>query len=200
MRGTSHLLRIARIVLCTLVLPGTSCLRAQHLPAPKDAPSPAIDVAITFIAEDSLRSATPDNFWMQGGSIELGTNAWRGLGIAANVSGTHSGAIAIPLSIVTATFGPRYLWHADHRISIYGEGLIGEADGFKSLFPTITGAQTSANSFASQAGGGLDYRLSQHVALRALEAAWQHTQLPNGTNNVQNDLRLGAGLVLRFGH
>jgi opacity protein-like surface antigen len=196
MRGAPRLLRIARIALCILVLPGASFLRAQEVQSPK------IDVAITFVAEDSLRSATPDNFWMKGGSIELGTNTWRGLGIAANVSGTHTGAIGattIPLSIVPATFGPRYRWHADHRVSIYCEGLIGEANGFKSLFPAITGAQTSANSFASQVGGGLDYQVSQHIAVRAVEAAWQHTQLPNGTNNVQNDLRLGAGLILRFG-
>jgi hypothetical protein len=196
MRGAPHLLRIARIVLGILVLSGASFLRAQEVQAPK------IDVAITFMAKDSLRSATPDNFWMQGGSIELGTNTWRGLGIAANVSGMHTGSIdatTVPLSIVTATFGPRYRWHADHRVSIYCEGLVGEADGFKSLFPTITGAQTSANSFASQAGGGIDYGVSQRFAVRAVEAAWQHTQLPNGTNNVQNDLRLGAGLILRFG-
>ena len=141
------MLRIARITFCTLVLPGASFLRAQQLPSPK------IDVAVTFNAERSLSSATPNTFWMQGGSIELGTNTWRGLGIAANISGTHAsaiGATTIPLSLVTATFGPRYRWHADHRVSIYCEGLIGEADGFKSLFPSITAAQTSANSFASR--------------------------------------------------
>jgi opacity protein-like surface antigen len=174
-------------------------MRAQET---QDAQSPRIDVAVTFTAERSLSSGASDSFWMQGGSIELGTNSWRGLGIAANVSGTHTGAIGgsiIPLSIVTATFGPRYRWHADHRVSIYGEGLIGEANGFKSLFPTVTGSQTSANGLAAQAGGGLDYRLSQHVAVRVAEAAWQYTQLPNGTNNVQNDLRLGAGIILRFG-
>jgi hypothetical protein len=145
-------------------------------------------LAITFDAERSLRSATPESFWTQGGSIELGTNTWRGLGVAANVTGAHTssiGATAIPLSIVTTTFGPRYRWHADHRVSLYVEGLIGEGNGFKSLFPTVRGSQTSANSLAAQAGGGLEYRLSQHVAVRAVEAAWQHTQLPNGTNNIQ---------------
>lgn len=169
-------------------------LHAQEVQSPK------IDAAITFIAEDSARSGTPENFWMQGGSIELGTNTWHGLGIAVNVSSTHAGAIAgntVPLPIVTARFGPRYRWQADHRLSIYCKGLIGVANGFKSLFPTSTGAQTSANSFASQAGGGFDYRVSRHIAVRAVEAAWQHTQLPNGTNNVQN--LLGAGLILRFG-
>lgn len=191
--------RVIRVTLCLFLLRAASAVRAQEA---QTAQSPKIDVAVTFIGERSLRSATPNSFWMQGGSIELGTNTWRGLGIAANVTGTHASAIdgtTIPLSIVTTTFGPRYRWHADHRVSIYGEGLIGEANGFKSLFPTVTGSQTSANGLAAQAGGGLDYRLSRHVAVRAVEAAWQHTQLPNGTNNIQNDLRLGAGIVVRFG-
>jgi opacity protein-like surface antigen len=194
-----HLSRISRITFCLLLLAPALVVRAQELHA---AQSPRIDVAITFDAERSLRSATPESFWMQGGSIELGTNTWRGLGIVANVTGAHTGAIgesSIPLSIVTTTFGPRYRWHADHRVSIYVEGLIGEGNGFKSLFPTVRGSETSANSLAAQAGGGLDYRLSQHVAVRAVEAAWQHTQLPNGTNNAQNDLRLGAGIVVGFG-
>jgi hypothetical protein len=191
--------RISRITLCLLLLPPAFVVRAQQL---HTAPSPGIDLAVTFDAQRSLRSAIPENFWMQGGSIELGTNTWRGLGVAANVTGAHTsaiGATAIPLSIVTTTFGPRYRWHADHRVSFYVEGLIGEANGFKSLFPTIRGAQTSANSLAAQAGGGLDYRLSRHVAVRAVEAAWQHTQLPNGASNVQNGLLLGAGIVVRFG-
>jgi hypothetical protein len=190
------LLRIVRTAICVLLLPTASHLRAQSVLSPK------VDVAVTFIAERSLRSTTPDTFWMQGGSIELGASIWHGMGIAANISGTHTGAIGattVPLSLVTATFGPRYRWHADHRISIYCEGLVGEANGFKSLFPTPTGSQTSVNGFATQAGGGLDYQLSQRIGVRAIEAAWQHTQLPNGTNNTQNDLRIGAGFILRFG-
>lgn len=188
--------KIALVVLCSLLLPAASVLRAQEVSALN------IDAGVTLIAERSLRSATPDNFWMEGGSIELGANVWRGLGIAANVSGAHTSAVGrtnIPLSLVTVAFGPRYRWHANHRISIYGEGLVGEAHGFNSLFPAMTASRAKANGFAAQAGGGLDYHLSQHIAIRAVEAAWQHTQLPNGTNDVQTTLRLGAGLVLLFG-
>jgi Outer membrane protein beta-barrel domain len=195
------LLRIARTALCTLLLPAASLLRAQ------EKPSPNLDLAITFIAERSLRATNQDTFWMQGGSIELGTNAWHGLGIAANLSGTHTnavGATTIPLSLVTMTFGPRYRWHAARRVSIYGEGLIGEANGFKSAFPATAGVQTptqtSANGLAIQVECGVDYKLSRRIAVRAIEAAWQHTQLPNEANNVQNDLRIGAGFILRFGH
>jgi hypothetical protein len=161
----------------------------------------SIDLAVTYIGQRSLEASSSQNFWSQGGSIELGVNAWRGLGIAADVTGTHAGSIGssgIPLSIVTATFGPRYRWHAQKKLSLYGEALLGEANGFRSLFPSSSGAQSSANSMALQIGGGIDYKISTHLAVRALDAGWLRTQLPNSTTNVQNSLRLGAGVVLRF--
>ena len=172
-----------------------------HLHA-QDASAPKLDLAVTYDGERSLRASTSQTFWMQGGSIELGANVWHGWGSGAEVTGTHASAIGstnIPLSLVTATFGPRYRWHADGRVSIYGQGLLGEANGFRSLFPTPAGAQTQANSLAVQVGGGVDLRLRKHVAVRALEASWLRTQLPNATNDIQNTLRLGAGIVLRFG-
>lgn len=187
-----------RITLCIVLFAATSFLQAQS-------PQNRLDLAVTYSAERSLNSNTSQNFWIQGGSVELGANVWQGLGIAADVTGTHSNSIGnsgsgkvVPLSLVTVTFGPRYRWHADHRIAIYGEGLIGEANGFRSLFPTQVSQQPEANSFASQLGGGIDYRISDRFAIRVLDAAWLRTQLPNNTDNVQNILALGAGIVLRF--
>lgn len=183
-----------RLALCIVLLAGTSFLRAQSL-------QNKLDLAVTYSAGRSLKTNASQNFWMHGGSVELGANVWHGLGIAAGVTGMHAGSIGssgVPLSLVTVIFGPRYRWHADRRISIYGEGLIGEADGFRSLFPAKTGQQQDANGFASQVGGGIDYRLSGRFAIRGLDAAWLRTQLPNSTDNVQNTLTLGAGIVLRF--
>lgn len=182
-----------RIALCMLLLASTSFLRAQQ--------PGRLDLSVTYIAERSLKANTSQNFWLQGGSIELGANVYHGWGIAANVTGTHAGSIGtsnIPLSLVTATFGPRYRWHADRRLSVYGEGLAGEANGFRSLFPTPAGSQPEANGLATQVGGGVDYKLSNRLAIRVLDAAWARTQLPNSTDNVQNTLRLGAGIVWRF--
>jgi hypothetical protein len=178
-----------------VLLASTGFLRAQSS-------QHKLDLAATYVAERSLKADTGQNFWMQGGSIELGANVWHGLGIAADVTGSHSSSIGtsgVPLSLVTATFGPRYRWHADRKISLYVEGLAGEANGFSSLFPAKFGSEASANSVATQLGGGIDYRLSNRFALRALDAAWIRTQLPNATDNIQNTLRLGAGLVVRFG-
>jgi opacity protein-like surface antigen len=192
-----HLPTSFRIALCLLLLAGSVSLEAQT-----QVPS-RLDLAVTYISGNSLKANSNENFWMQGGSIQIGANAWRGWGIAADITGSHSGSIGasgIPISLVTATFGPRYRWHAGRRFSLYGQGLIGEANGFGSIFPTPAGSQSGANSFALQTGGGVDYRLSDRFAIRVLDAAWLRTQLPNATDNVQNNLRLGAGIVICFPH
>jgi hypothetical protein len=162
---------------------------------------PRLDLAVTYTAGHSLHANTTQELWLNGGSIELGADVWKGWGIAADVTGSHSasiGSTGIPLSLVTATFGPRYRWHSQRRISLYGEALVGEANGFRSIFPTPSGATTSASSLALQLGGGLDYRPKGRFVIRLLDAGWVRTQLPNGANNLQNMPRLGGGAAFRF--
>jgi hypothetical protein len=161
-----------------------------------------LDFAVSYIAASPLQKNNNQNYYLQGGSAELGSAGWHGLGVALNVSGSHTasiGSTGTALSLVTTTFGPRYRWHAGHKVSIYGEGLIGEANGFGSLFPISGGGvQSDANGLATQIGGGIDVALRHHLAARIFEASWVRTQLPNGTSDAQNDLKLGAGIVLRF--
>jgi hypothetical protein len=165
---------------------------------------PQLDFSLSYVAEHANPVGPGGNFWLQGGSAELGVNAWRGLGIAAKVTGTHTnsfGPNAIPLSLLTTTFGPRYrytLRSKGKQVSVFGEGLIGEGHGIGSIFPSTTGITNYALSFASEVGGGVDLDLSRRFAVRAVQASWARTQLPNSTTNVQNDLRLGAGLVVKF--
>jgi predicted porin len=191
----ARLLRIVRIAACLIALNGALSLRAQ---------TPyKLDIAASYLSQYSLAANTSQNFWLQGGSIELGTNTYRGLGAVVIVSGTHGSSIGssgIPLSIVSAVFGGRYRWHADHKMSLYVEGLAGEANGFRSLFPSITGAQTSANGWATQAGGGVDYSLSKRLSVRVLEAAWARTTLPNATISIEDNFQVGSGVVYKFGH
>lgn len=163
----------------------------------------SVELALTFSAQRSLQVNTNQNFWAEGGGAEVGVDAFRGLGIAASFSGAHTsniGSTGTSLSLVTETFGPRYRWHGDHKWSLYGEGLVGEANAYNSLFPSMFGAQTDANALAVQVGGGVDLRLSRHLAVRALQASWLRTQLPNSTSDIQNNLLLGAGIVIRSGH
>jgi hypothetical protein len=173
-------------------------------------PNAPIDLAVTY---DTLHTnhITAQNFWMQGGAVELGARAYRGLSIAARVEGLHAGTNSTtgePLSLVTAVFGPRYTIETrSHRYAIFGEGLAGISNGFHSLFSegsgpvgsVNAGTTSSSNALAVDVGGGLDVSLNHRFAVRAFRASYLRTQFPNTTTNVQNSLSLSAGVVVRFG-
>jgi hypothetical protein len=139
---------------------------------------------------------------MQGGGVQLHGQFYRGLGMVADIAGMHTSNInssGVGLDLVTATFGPRYTWSPAHaKYALYAQGLVGLGLGFNSIFPSATGVNTVADNLAVKAGGGMNYALSPHVALRAFEADWLRTQLPNSTTGVQNSLTLGAGIVFRM--
>jgi peptidoglycan-associated lipoprotein len=195
--------RFFLLLATTLLTP--SALRAQAS-ATASPDHREVDLAATYTVQHSNLVSNP-TFWQQGGSVELSAQVYRGWGAAANITGTNVGSAAdsgVGLSMVTATFGPRYTWYKPNGITnkrslaIFGQGLIGESHGFNSYFPTAAGSLTDYNSFALQVGGGIDIGLSRRFAVRAIQADWLRTQFPNSTTNVQNNLRLTAGIVLRF--
>ena len=187
------------------VLLATQVAYSQAVPVP----APNVELAVTYTAEraNSVPS-TCGCFWLQGGSMELGAEVYHGLGFAFNVTGTHTNSVpgsGTGLGLLTTTVGPRYR-HAlaprsnglAGKTSLFAEGLVGEAHAFNGLFPAPGGALVSSLSFASQLGGGIDVRVSRHFAARVIEASWVRMQLPNAAANVQNNMRLGAGIVYRF--
>ena len=174
----------------------------QEAPRSAGQTGASIDVAVVY--NPLMANVVSSNrFWMQGGSVQAHGQFWHGLGIAADVSGLHtastSGSTGVGLDMVTLTFGPRYTWSPAHRrYAFFGQVLAGEAHGLNSIFPNAAGANDSANSLALYVGGGINVRLKDHLALRVLEADWLRTQMPNATTDVQNNLRLGAGLIYKF--
>jgi hypothetical protein len=162
---------------------------------------PRLEVAVLY---DALLSnvVRADRFWMEGGSIQIAGQFWRGLGAEADISGLHAqnaNNAGVGLDMVTATFGPRYLWApARHRCFFFGHALVGEANGSNSIFPGVGSTTSSANSFALQIGGGMDLAVKHRLLIRAFEADWMRTELPNADTNVQNNVRLTAGVVVRF--
>ena len=142
-----------------------------------------LDVAITYNATTSGLSGGR-NFWMQGGGAQVHGRFYGGLGVAADVAGAHVANInstGVGLDLVTTTFGPRYTWSPAHsRYALFGQGLVGVARGFNSVFPAGAGAASSQHSLAFELGGGMNVALSPHLALRAFEADWLRTQLPSG--------------------
>jgi hypothetical protein len=160
-----------------------------------------LDVAFTYNAAYS-HVIDGKSFWMQGGSAQLHGQIYRGLGVVADVAGMHASninATGVGLDLVTATFGPRYTWSHPHaKYALYAQALAGLGIGFNSIFPAASGANTTASNLALKMGGGMNIALSPHVGLRAFEADWLRTALPNSTTNVQNNVSLGAGVFFRF--
>jgi hypothetical protein len=76
-----------------------------------------VDLAVTYTTQHSNLVSTP-TFWQQGGSIELSSQTYRGLGAAASITGTNISNAAnsgVGLTMVTVAFGPRYTWYTANR-------------------------------------------------------------------------------------
>ena len=165
------------------------------------------DIAVTFTAENANPVGGGGNFWLKGGNVEMGNNLWHGLGFAVNGGGSHSSSIGtqgIPLSLWSLAAGPRYRvalsphYSPKVKSSVFGEFLIGGTKGFNSYFPNPGGAATKSDSLVFVTSVAIDMKLTHLLALRPIQAAWVRSKLSNGTTNVQNDIRLSAGIVFQF--
>jgi opacity protein-like surface antigen len=187
---------LAGVFLLVVVLPALSA-SGQSLPT---AARQEIDLAVTYNGFYSHLTST-ESFWQQGigGDVHVALTRTRHWGIAADVARQSSDNVAgsgVNLSQVTFGVGPRYTLRTT-RWTLFGDALIGKAYATENAFPSAPGVQSSANSIAIQGGGGADYILTSHFSIRAIEAHWLRTSLPNGTTNVQNSLQAGAGFVYR---
>jgi len=141
------------------------------------------------------------NFWLHGGSLDLGFTVLHRFGWAANLTGGHTSNIGpgVGLNVIDFMTGPRYTVRltprSKHESRIFVEALAGGARGFSSVFPKSSGLADKASSFAWQAGGGLDISISKHLAIRVFEADYVRSYLPNNSSNVQDHIRLAAGVV-----
>lgn len=57
----------------------------------------------------------------------------------------------------------------------------------------------SDTSFAMAFGGGFDINATRHVSVRPIEIDYLFTKHGDAPNNVQNNVRVSAGFVFRFG-
>ena len=140
-----------------------------------------------------------DAFHLNGGSasVAYNFNNWLG-GVAdfggytnGNVFGTHASG-----TIGTYLFGPRVSYRHYRRITPFGEVLFGTAHANANAFGT-TGSQ---NAFAMTVGGGVDYKLLDHVSIRPFQADYLLTRFGVGTAGTQNqnNVRISTGFVVRF--
>jgi hypothetical protein len=132
------------------------------------------------------------------GSFTYNANKWLGLTAEA---GTYSFSRSTPTGSAeggfqTFLFGPRLNLRRDHFVP-FAEFLVGD---FRGDGQVTGGARQS--SFALAAGGGVDVVFTKYIAWRFAQIDYLMTNA-NGVNlnpsGRQNNLRLGTGLVIRWG-
>jgi len=195
-----------KVLLVSACMIAGPALWAQQNPKPASA-AISTDLAVTFATERSQVAPGQCCFWFKGGGADAAVTFWKGLGIAASLTGDHASNATpgVDSNKITFLAGPRYTWTASAdnankpRLQLFGQGLFGGTHGFDSLYPTSTGVTSTASSFAIQAGGGLNILLTKHLGLRAIEADYVRTAFPNGYDNTQTDLRLAFGVTYHIG-
>jgi len=120
--------------------------------------------------------------------------------LGANYAGTVNG-IQYNNTSFEYLFGPRInLRHG--RFNPYVQALFGGqrfSNGWNSgLVNPALGV--SQNNFAMAFGGGVNYSVNDHFAVRPFQLEYFATRLaPGNSSYFQNDLRYSAGVVFRFG-
>lgn len=131
-----------------------------------------------------------------GGSGYFEYNVNKTLGLVADFGGYANTRTGIDDKVMTYMFGPRFNLRRG-KFTPYAQFLFG--GGY--LFNNHYGIAQSQNAFATAAGGGLDWQVTNHMAIKPIQVEYVMTQLatPNGFGNHQNDVRYSAGVVFRVG-
>jgi hypothetical protein len=152
--------------------------------------------------------ANPEGFNLNGWNASISGNVSPWFGIVGDFSG-HYGSpsvfgFTVPfvnLSSYTFMAGPRIMARSG-AVTPFAQFLIGGSRASTSSF----GVTLSDDALAAAVGGGVDIRVNNWMAVRAVQADYIMTRFNSledrifGANGRQNNLRISAGIVFRFGN
>jgi hypothetical protein len=181
----------------------------------------------TFLGYNLVRfnpdSGFVPSFNANGGSGQFVYNASNWLGAVVDIGAVHKGVIngsTIDTTIANFVAGPRITIHNHSRFIPFVQVLFGGAYGTTSKrislltsspfpdlgldigSPVTARLQASNTVFAMMAGGGVDIKLSKHVAFRPFAADYYLARVPSlvsGDDVNRNNWRFSAGINFMFG-
>jgi outer membrane immunogenic protein len=161
------------------------------------------DAALTY---HSVHTNAPPNggcgcFTLNGGGLSSSWNLGSQLAVVAEFSVDHTAAALSTTKSLTLTSylaGARLRlpdpWmRGPHALQPFAQLLVGGAHAGGGIAGTADG--TSA--FAGRLGGGIDVPVTYAIAVR-VQGDYYLTDFPNGADNHQNNILLGAGVVVRW--
>jgi len=141
-----------------------------------------------------------------GANAVYNLNNW--IGVAGDVDGTRNSAPdsvagTDVIHVYTVMGGVHVYPLGHHKITPFADGLLGH--GYYTVFIPAAGGGPftfSDGSFAWSVGGGVDYSLSSHFAVRLGEFDYERTSYNSiatpGLSSANNDYKFKAGLLVRF--
>ena len=172
----------------------------------QEASTPLIETGLNYSFTRVNPGGSLTAYTANGGSGYVEYNLNHVVGLVADLGANYIGNVnGFPVDNTTFTylFGPRFNWRMS-RVTLYTQTLIGGARFSNAYDPgsPMPVLGTSENTFAAAIGGGVDYRLTDRIAVKPIQLEYLMTQLPSSyanVNQVQNNLRYSAGIVFRLG-
>ncbi len=178
--------------------------------AAQKAPKTEVFLGYSYVWVRPGRFGSNGGFNTNGGSLSLAFNLNNFLGVVGDVGIYHRRPNA---NAVSYLFGPRLSVRRNNKITPYGQVLFGGAH--VSGLASSSGGLESGNAFAMTVGWGVDAKLSPHLGLRLIQAEYFMTKFRQFSSPThcffgfpcfsttdsrqQNNVRLSAGVVFRFG-
>jgi opacity protein-like surface antigen len=136
-------------------------------------------------------------------SVAANMNNW--FGVAMELSGqygTQTLSVTNSLGQITQVkahadfhslgFGPRFTYRKNERLSPFAHVLFGLARGNWKRPAIVAGEETS---FGLAVGGGMDTKLTNHLAFRLIQAEYVRTHF---SVKAEKSLRIATGLLFSF--
>jgi outer membrane immunogenic protein len=141
-------------------------------------------------------------FGMNGGGLSGSWNFRSSWSAVVDVSAENTSS-APPannsLTLVSYLAGARYKlpqpWlEGNHTPQPFAQIILGAAHAGGGA----AGVADGSYKFATRIGGGIDVPLTTHIAVRVIQIDYYLTTFANATNDHQNNLLVGAGIVYRW--
>src|SRR5271154_1234478 len=141
-------------------------------------------------------------FGLNGGGISGSWNFHGPWSAVVDISSEFSGGAPVAgdsLTLTSFLAGARYKipqpWlDGDHKPQPFAQILLGAAHAGGG----VAGLADGSFEFATRMGGGIDVPVSSHFAVRVIQLDYYLTTFANATNDHQNNLLIGAGIVYHW--
>ena len=202
MPGAASLLLAMLFAVMLFAIPAQPC-RAQS--------QRSFDLGLAYTQERSkfLGPAAGNYFYLRGATVDAAADLYKGIGLSAEGTGISSTNLEGDIDIEHVQFlvGPRYTFNlgrnSDFAWNRHGgafvEGKVGYTFATSGLYPVNGIVQNHAAGLTYMGGGGVNFKIYHRFDLRLVEVDYERTQLPNGTTNIQNTLRVSSGINFHFG-